>query len=85
MVVLHRRDASFKVLHWPKLFEWKLWVINNCRNSGDGIGYGAGYGDDWGNSSFCSSRNGGSYRGRGDGFAGDGHGFGLGNGDGASR
>jgi hypothetical protein len=83
MVVLHRRDASFKVLHWPKLFEGQMWVINS--SSGDGIGYGAGYGDDWGNSSFGSRRNGGSYRGMGDGFAGDGHGFGLGNGDGASR
>ena len=72
------------VIHWPKLFEGKLWVINKC-SSGDGIGYGAGYGDDWGNCSFNIKVNGGSYRGRGDGFVGDGHGFGLGNGDGASR
>ena len=74
------------VLHWPKLFEGQLGLVGYSANgSGDGYGYGTLYGDDWGNSSFGSSRNGGNYRARGDGFIGDGVGFGLGNGDGASR
>lgn len=75
--------VSAPVLHWPKLFEGQMWVINN--SDGDGIGYGKGYGDDWGNCSFDIKIKGGRYRGYGDGFVGDGHGFGLGNGDGASR
>jgi|LakMenEpi03Aug12_release.lakeMendotaPanAssembly.Ray.scaffolds.fasta_scaffold3310244_1 hypothetical protein len=72
------------VLHWPKLFEGKVWTFNG-PGVGDGIGYGTGYGDDWGNSSFYISRGGGSYAGRGDGFVGDSTGYGLGNGDGGSR
>jgi len=72
------------VLHWPKLFEGEVWVLNYTF-AGDGLGYGTGYGDDWGNSDANTSRGGGSYAGRGDGFAGDRTGYGLGNGDGGSR
>ena len=74
------------VLHWPKLFEGKVWTLTGSGyGHGNGYGYGAGYGDDWGNSSFTSSLGDGFYRRRGDGFAGDGVGYGYGNGEGASR
>ena len=93
MVVLHRRDASFKVLHWPKLFEgWLLVSMHRRFGDGDvsGDGAGGGYttrsgngtgdGDSWG-----SSRGNGDGSGKGI-FNGDGdsHGNTLGSGYGRS-
>ena len=69
--VLHRRDASFKVLHWPKLFEgWML--VGAYRRFGDGDRYGDGQG-----SGQCTPRR---SNGNGDGMSngdryGDGHGY----------
>jgi hypothetical protein len=45
MVVLHRRDASFKVLHWPKLFEGQVGLEETSYGNGDGDGDGNGNGD----------------------------------------
>jgi hypothetical protein len=42
--VLHRRDASFKVLHWPKLFEGQVGLEKTSYGDGYGYGYGDGYG-----------------------------------------
>ena len=77
------------VLHWPKLFEGKVWAEREYWERGDGDGYssdgdGDGYGD--GYSSGYSS----GY-GRGNGFGGSkndtkgGGGYALTNGNGWSR
>ena len=74
--VLHRRDASSKVLHWPKLFEGQVdfkktsWGTGNGKGSGRGnglyygsgrgYGYGNGYGDGTGYSSGRGDGNGAS-------------------------
>jgi len=67
MKVLHRRDASFKVLHWPKLFEGRISLADNYDNNyagGEGAGRGYGYhngnGNGWGYAHGHHNGNGGS-------------------------
>jgi hypothetical protein len=71
MVVLHRRDASFKVLHWPKLFEGRVSQEGQPAYDGFGGGYSAGMANIFG------YINGGG-RGRGYGYSSNGDGFGDG-------
>jgi hypothetical protein len=63
--VLHRRDASSKVLHWPKLFEGQLSLADNYDNNyagGEGAGRGYGYYNGNGRGGGYGDASGGSWR-----------------------
>ena len=88
MTVLHRRDASFKVLHWPKLFEgWML--AGKYRHYGDGELTGDGLGGSYPRGAIARRGDGlgdgnGNGNGNGNGY-GRGYGYGSGNGNGSSK
>jgi hypothetical protein len=70
--VLHRRDASSKVLHWPKLFEGRVSQEGEPAydgyGSGDGDGFGNGDGNGYGYGYGFGNKNG---YGNGNGNGGD--------------
>ena len=89
MKVLHRRDASFKVLHWPKLFEGRISLADNYDNNyadgkGAGLNYGSYNGDGWAAQGYGDGEDYGTGYGNGYGY-GDGYGYGTGYGNGGSK